>query len=152
MSIYDAVRADCRMWKGTQESLSRDVCGSAQGLRHKLAGYKGSILSVEDAQSVMLLTGGRHTITEMARELGGMYLQLVSEEVDNADLISECYKIQQRMADLFDALSKSVGNDGVIDELEQHQIDDKACELREQVMQYLVLNYRVFGNDKVRKT
>lgn len=147
MSLNDAIRNDVEQWPGTQESLSRDVCGSAQGLRHKLAGYKGSTLRPEELVMIQLMTGGRHFVTAMARELGGVYLQLppVAEELDNADLLAECQAVSLKLAELFAELAKSA-SDGVIDAGERDRCDARAHALREQVMRYLALSYRVYGS------
>lgn len=146
MSILEALRSDCHHWGGTQEALSQSVCGSAAGLRHKLAGYKGSIMGLEEAQTIMLLTGGRATIEAQARELGGVYLQLppVSDAIDNADLVLECHEIQRRLSAMFAALSEAIINDGRIDASEREGIDLLAHGVREQIIRYLGLSYRVY--------
>ncbi|BAK75408.1 hypothetical protein NH8B_0573 [Pseudogulbenkiania sp. NH8B] len=149
MSLNDAIRSDVEQWPGTQESLSRDVCGSAQGLRHKLAGYKGSTLRPEELVMIQLMTGGRHFVTAMARELGGVYLQLppLGDELDNGDLLAECQEITARLSELFAELAKSIANDGVIDAGERGRCDARAHALREQVVRYLALSYRVYGDE-----
>jgi len=148
MSLNDAIRSDVEQWPGTQESLSRDVCGSAQGLRHKLAGYKGSTLRPEELVMIQLMTGGRHFVTAMARELGGVYLQLppLSEELDNGDLLAECHAVSLRLAELFGELASATA-DGVIKPDERARCDARAHALREQVMRYLALSYRVYGSE-----
>lgn len=149
MSLNDAIRNDVEQWPGTQESLSRDVCGSAQGLRHKLAGYKGSTLRPEELVMIQLMTGGRHFVTAMARELGGVYLQLppLSDELDNGDLVAECQAVSMKLAELFAELAGSIANDGVIDAGERARCNDRAHALREQVMRYLSLSYRVYDGE-----
>nr|WP_294864369.1 phage regulatory CII family protein [uncultured Pseudogulbenkiania sp.] len=149
MSLNDAIRSDVEQWPGTQESLSRDVCGSAQGLRHKLAGYKGSTLRPEELVMIQLMTGGRHFVTAMARELGGMYLQLpsVAEDLDNGDLVAECQAVSMKLAELFSELAGSIANDGVIDAGERVRCNERAHALREQVMRYLALSYRVYDGE-----
>lgn len=147
MSLQDAIRADVDQWAGRQEELSRMVCGSAQGLRHKLVEFKGSKFSPEELLMLQLASGGRHTVTAMARELGGMYLQLppVDEEMDPTDLVRECQAVTQRQADLFAEIAESIARDGQITADERKAIEAREHALREQVARYLQLSFRLYA-------
>lgn len=144
--MIDALHADCKRWPGTQESLSRDVCGSAQALRHKLSGYKGSVLSVHDALTVMQLTGGRETIQAMARELGGVYIQLPQMDaiVDNTDLLSAGRDITVAMGDFFAAEQTALADER-LDVGEQKILQRKVHKVTQRLVRYLALVVRVFG-------
>ncbi|MDR3427960.1 phage regulatory CII family protein [Silvimonas sp.] len=148
MSLNDAIREDCKVWRGTQESLSRDLFGSADGLRHKLIGYRGSRIQLEDAMSLMLLTGGRATINEMARELGGVFLQLpaIDAEFDNTELHAEIALVTVKLGELLGEVSISVANDGKIDAAEEKRIESRRHELFTQIMHYITLSLRVYGD------
>ncbi|PXX49394.1 phage regulatory CII family protein [Aquitalea magnusonii] len=150
MSILEAARRDAEQWVGTQESLSKDVCGSANGLRHKLSGFKGAKLSVEDALSLMLLTRGRHTITEMCRELGGVFVELPppEEPVENTDLLAESQAITVRMAELFDSVNTAITKHNEIDTGYRLHIQDRGQALTEQVVKYLTLLMQIYGTEQ----
>lgn len=147
MSLQDAIRADVDQWQGRQEELSRMVCGSAQGLRHKLVSFKGSKFDPEELVMLQLATGGRNTVTAMARELGGVFMQLppVSEEMDSADLAEECQAVTLRLAEMFSEIHKALSNDGQIDRGERECIETKSHALREQVARYLQLSFRLYA-------
>lgn len=147
MSLQDAIRADVDQWAGRQEELSRVVCGSAQGLRHKLVGFKGAKFSPEELLMLQLATGGRHTVTAMARELDGVFLQLppVGEELDPADLAGECQAVTVRLAEMFAEIGKSIAHDGQINTDEREAIEARAHALREQVVRYLQLSFRLYA-------
>ena len=147
MSILEAVRDDAASWPGSQESLSKDVCGSPHGLRHKLSGYKGARVSIEDVLVIMQLTGGRNTIKELCRELSGVFVELPPphEEVDNTDLLAESQAITICVGNLFDAVNHAVTKHNEIDELLRTQIERRSVELREQVVRYVTLLMMVYG-------
>jgi hypothetical protein len=149
MGLVEALRKDCALWPGTQESLSQAAVGSAQGLRHKLAGYKGSYPGLEDAQTLMLLTGGRHTIIEQARELGGVFLSLppVDADIDNADLAIEVGRLQTELGQVFAVINDALADDNKIDGGERRDIDAQAHRAVTKLMRYLALVYRVYGDN-----
>ena len=62
LDLDEAIRADVAQFAGTRDELSRRVCGSAQALRHKLAGFKGQFLRPDELIDLMLHSGGRHTV------------------------------------------------------------------------------------------
>lgn len=146
MSVNDALHADSKRWPGTQESLSRDVCGSAQGLRHKLSGYKGSVLSVHDALTIMQLTGGRETIQEMARELGGVFIQLpqIDAIVDNTDLLAAGRDVTVAVGEFFSAEQTALADER-LEIFEQEILQRGAHKVTQRMMRYLALLVRVFG-------
>ncbi|GAB2885285.1 hypothetical protein GCM10027202_12360 [Microvirgula curvata] len=147
MGLQDAIRADADSWPGLQEELSRTVCGSAQGLRHKLVGYKGAKFSPEELAMLMLATGSRHTVTALARELGGVFLQLppLTSGVDLSTLEAECQAVTMRLADMFAEIHQAVANDGQIDGDERKRIEASSHALREQVLRYLTLSFRLYA-------
>lgn len=146
MSLTDALHADCKRWPGTQESLSRDVCGSAQGLRHKIAGYKGSVLGLHEALTVMQLTGGRATVCEFARELGGVFVQLPQVDVvlDNTDLMSASHEVTVALGALFAEMQQALVDER-IESHEREQLERLAHRINEKVVQWLQLSLRVFA-------
>lgn len=150
MSLEDAIAADARAFEGSQEELSRRACGSATGLRYKLAHYKGMHFRPDELVMIQLLTGGRATIGAMAAELGGVYLQLppVCETLDNGDLEEELGLVQERLADLLREM-REAKQDGEIDRNERRQLDRRGHEVNAQVMRYLALSYRVYGSEAV---
>ena len=81
LDLDEAIRADVARFGGTRDELSRRVCGSAQALRHKLAGFKGQFLRPDELIDLMLHSGGRHTVASMAAAVGGVFLML-PETVD----------------------------------------------------------------------
>ncbi|XZG69257.1 phage regulatory CII family protein [Chitinibacteraceae bacterium HSL-7] len=151
-SLMEAAQRDAKAWRGTQESLSFSLFGSPAGLRHKLVGFRNSVLSLEDAQQLMLVTGGRHTIAAQARELGGVFLQLpeLVAELDNADLLGEFQRVIDRVGALTRALNEAVANDGEIDAVEQKQLAELRHQLHEQVLRYLMLSVRVYGTPEAQ--
>lgn len=149
--LTEAIREDVSRWPGTQASLSLAVFGSEQALRHKMTGYKGSVLGLEDALSIMQLTEGRATIHEQARQLGGVYLQLppLPDLVDNADLQAECHRLFQSLTDVLAEISGALSNDGRIDSKERRQIERKRHAACTMMAQYLGLNYLLYGTAEV---
>lgn len=123
------------------------VCGSAQGMRHKLVGFKGAKFDPDELVMLMLATGGRHTVTAMAREVDGVFLQLppMAGELDPADLAAECQAVTLRLAEMFSEIHKALSNDGQIDSQERELIEDKSHALREQVMRYLQLSFQLYA-------
>lgn len=123
------------------------VCGSAQGMRHKLVGFKGAKFDPDELVMLMLATGGRHIVTAMAREVDGVFLQLppVADDMDPADLAGECQAVTLKLAEMFSEIHKSLANDGQIDGQERERIEDKSHALREQVMRYLQLSFRLYA-------
>ena len=150
-SLTEAIREDVSCWPGTQASLSVDVFGSDQALRHKLVGHKGSVLGLEDAMSIMQLTGGRATIHEQARMLGGVYLQLPQspDQVDNADLQAECHRLFASLTDVLAEISEALSNDGKIDTRERRRIERKRHAACTMMVRYIGLNYLLYGTDEV---
>lgn len=150
-SLTEAIREDVGRWPGTQASLSVDVFGADQTLRHKLVGYKGSVLGLEDVMSIMQLTGGRATIHEQARMLGGVYLQLppMPEHVENADLQGECHRLFAALTDVLVEVTTALANDGKIDSKERRRIERKRHVACTMMANYLGINYLVYGTDEV---
>lgn len=151
MGLDDAIRADARLFDGTQEELSRRVCGSATGLRYKMTGYRGMHLRVPELVTLQLVTGGRNSVTAMARELGGVFLQLPAmdaELLDNSDLELELMSMQVRLGELLAAMAEAK-RDGVIDRPERVQLDGLGHEVIRQLKRYLALSYLVYGADDV---
>lgn len=149
-SLQDAIGADVRAYAGSQEELSRRVCGSATGLRYKLAHYKQMHFRPEELVMLQLLTGSCATISAMAAELGGVFLQLppVDETLDNGDLEDELGKVQERLADLLREM-REAKQDGEIDRSERRKLDRRGHEVNAQLMRYLALSYRVYGSEAV---
>lgn len=150
MSLQDAIAADSRAYEGSQEELSRRVCGSSTGLRYKLAHYKGMHFRPDELVMIQLLSGERSTIKAMAAELGGVYLQLpaVNESLENGDLEVELGMVQERLADLLREM-REAKRDGEIDGRERRQLDRRGHEAITQLMRYLALSYRVYGSEAV---
>lgn len=149
--LTEAIHEDVGLWPGTQASLSMAVCGSEQALRHKTIGHKGSVLGLHDILSVMQLTGGRATMHELARQLGGVYLQLppIPDQVDNSDLQAECHRLFQSLTDVLAEISGALSNDGRIDSKERRQIERKRHAACTMMAQYLGLNYLLYGTTEV---
>lgn len=74
--LTSAIKADAAAFSGRQTDLSRAVCGSNQGLRHKIANFRGQALRPEELVVLQQASGGRHTVQEMARLLGGVFVPL----------------------------------------------------------------------------
>ncbi|ERE07201.1 phage regulatory CII family protein [Pseudogulbenkiania ferrooxidans] len=153
-SLDDAIREDVARWPHSQESLSRVVCGSAQGLRHKLVHFKGQHLRPEELVMLQLSSGGRHTVSAMARELGGAFLMLPPTEVclDNQDLLVEANKIHAALGTLLTQMNEFIQNDGQIDEGEKAKLDAQGHAAYVQILRFLSLTYRVYGTAEVVKT
>jgi len=148
MSLIDALGADARQYSGTQEELSRRACGSATGLRYKLAGVRGMYFHPEEVVMVQLLSGGRNTINAMAAELGGVYLQLpdVDAVLDGSDLEEEVERLQETIGELFREM-REAKRDKVIDPEEKRALDRRGHHVVTQIKRYLALSYRIYGAD-----
>lgn len=148
--LQDAIGSDVRAYAGSQEELSRRVCGSATGLRYKLAHYKQMHFRPEELVMLQLLAGSRHTVGAMAAELGGVFLQLppVDETLANGDLESELSAVQERLADLLREM-REAKRDGEIDSGERRRLDARGHEVIAQLTRYLALSYQVYGSEAV---
>lgn len=148
MSLVDAIGADVRQYNGTQEELSRRVCGSATGLRYKLANYRGMHFQPGELVMLQLLSGGRNTINAMAAELGGVYLQLpdVDAVLDGSDLEEEVERLQETIGELFREM-REAKRDKVIDPDEKRALDRRGHHVVTQIKRYLALSYRIYGAD-----
>lgn len=146
LGLYAAIRADVDAYPGRQDELSQMVCGSPAALRHKLTSFKGSVFKPEELVMLMQATGSRHTITAMAREVGGVFLQLPPDaaDLDPADLAAECQAVTLKLAAMFAEIGGAVANDGQIDANERERIEQASHALREQVMRYLQLSFRLY--------
>ncbi|WP_297576231.1 phage regulatory CII family protein [uncultured Deefgea sp.] len=151
-SVIEAARADCALWRGGQEDLSRVVTGYPQTLRHKLTGHNRAVLGVDDALSVMELTNGRNIIAAMARQLGGVFIQLpaVGAIEDNEDLMLSFLEASAALGELARKAQNAVGNDGHVDVHERSGLLKSAHELHGKVLHYLTLLDRVYGDAEVQ--
>ncbi|QLI80814.1 phage regulatory CII family protein [Chitinibacter fontanus] len=152
VSLEEAARADCALWRGGQESLSLSVTGSPQTLRHKLTGHNRAILGVQDAVSLMELTGGRNLIAAMASQLGGLYVPMPAFDAvqDNEDLMLAFMSTSTQLGELARKAQAAVSNDGVVDMQERAALIKSAHELNAKVMHYLALLDRVYGDAEVQ--
>ncbi|WP_027469186.1 phage regulatory CII family protein [Deefgea rivuli] len=151
-SVVDAARADCRLWAYSQEDLSQKVTGYPQTLRHKLTGHNRAVLGVDDALSVMELTGGRNTIAAMARQLNGVFVQLpeLGAIEDDEDLLVALMHISTAFGELSTRAQQAVGNDGRVDVRERAGLLNTAQTVHAKVLHYLALLDRVYGDDEVQ--
>ena len=151
MGLNEAVRRDCEKWPGTQGGLSRELFGVEDRLRHKLIGFRGNRFWLEDAMSVMQLTGGRETIHEMARELGGIYVHVgdVVPEYDNTDICEELEKVTMCFGDLAREARSSINDDGKIDAEEENRLNQRRHALCTQVVTYVHRLLMVYGDSSV---
>ncbi|WP_410498131.1 phage regulatory CII family protein [Chitinibacter sp. S2-10] len=151
--VIEAAREDCALFRGGQEDLSRAVTGYPQTLRHKLTGHNRAVLGVDDALSVMELTGGRNTICAMARQLGGVYIQLpaMGELEDNEDLMLSFLSASMALGDLARKAQAAVADDGVVDVHERNGLLKTAHELQGKVLHYLTQLDRVYGDADVQQ-
>lgn len=150
--VIAAARLDCALWRAGQEDLSRAVTGYPQTLRHKLTGHNRAVLGVDDALSLMELTGGRNTIAAMARQLNGVFVQLpeVGAIEDNEDLLLALMQISTAFGELSNKAQHAVGNDGVVDAHERAGLLDTAQAMHGKVLHYLALLSRVYGDAEVQ--
>ncbi|GAB7128056.1 hypothetical protein JCM19000A_25630 [Silvimonas sp. JCM 19000] len=152
MSLSEAARTDIALWPGNQESLSQAMYGSAHTLRHKLSGYRGMVFGLNEALELMQLTQGRETIRALAREVGGVYLDVPGAEmqVGNEELHVALLRVTERMAKLSVEVHKALIDDAQIDSDEKRRIDAAMHELTEEILRYVALVYRVYGNRDVQ--
>lgn len=121
LRLSHAIKADVAAFAGTQVDLSREVCGSNQGLRHKIANVKGQALHPAELVRLQQVSGSRHVIQEMARTLGGVFVSLPSE----IDADSSSSSICIALGDLHRAM-RDAQADGVISDNERVDLENKA--------------------------
>ncbi|WP_155419410.1 phage regulatory CII family protein [Chromobacterium subtsugae] len=150
-SLDAALRRDAEQWRGNHEELSRLVCGSGQGLRHKLSHFKGQFLRPHETVALQQATGGRHFVTEMARQLGGVFLMMPppAVDLDNQDLLLQVNHMHAELGRLLETMNEFVRNDGVIDGDEKQSLDQQGHEVYAQILRFLALTYRVYGTPEV---
>lgn len=152
--LDQAIRNDVNAYAGTQSDLSRRICGSAQALSHKLAGFKGQFLRPQELVDLQLNTGSRNVMHAMSGMLGGVYIQLpdilIDDAISKADLEKKVMELTQRLAALFAAMQAATA-DGVIDDDEQKRLNAIAHEFETAIQEWLILNYRLHraGDDDV---
>lgn len=151
MSLTQALRHDIERWPGNQESLSHALFSAPRTLSHKLAGAKRMAIGLEEAVDLMLLTGGRETICEAARELGGVFIQLPKsdQDVDNEELHTALRKLTNQIANLVNEIDRALADDNQIDEVEQQRITRAQHELTVASLRYAVLMFRFYGTPAV---
>ncbi|MGC0151024.1 phage regulatory CII family protein [Chromobacterium vaccinii] len=149
--MENAIRRDAGMWSGSLEELGRLVCGSTQGLKHKLAHFRGQYLRPEELVTLQLATGGRNAVSEMARQLGGVFLMMppAAIELDNQDLLLQVNHMHAELGRLLESMNEYVRNDGVIDGAEKQTLDRQGHEVHVQILKFLALTYRVYGTAEV---
>lgn len=145
LDLDEAIRADVARFAGTRDELSRRVCGSAQALRHKLAGFKGQFLRPDELIDLMLHSGGRHTVASMAAAVGGVFLMLpeVNADIDRAELEQKMAAVAVRLGALFAQMTQATA-DGQIDAGERLALDARAHDLQAAVQEWLLLSYRLY--------
>ncbi|OHX10485.1 hypothetical protein BI347_22170 [Chromobacterium sphagni] len=146
-----ALQKDAEQWRSGHEELSRAVCGSGQGLRHKLSHFKGQFLRPHEIMLLQLATGGRHFVSELARQLGGVFLMMppAAVELDNQDLLLQVNHMHAELGRLLESMNEFVRNDGVIDGNEKWALDQQGHEVYAQILRFLSLTYRVYGTPEV---
>ncbi|KPC53009.1 hypothetical protein WG78_10980 [Amantichitinum ursilacus] len=151
MGLNDAMRRDCEKWPGTQGGLSQEIFGVEDRLRHKLIGFRGNRLWLDDAMSIMQMTGGRETIHEMARQLGGIYVHVgdIAPEYDNTDICEELEKVTMALGDLAREARASINDDGKIDADEEGRILARHHQLCTQAMTYVHRMVAIYGDSTV---
>jgi hypothetical protein len=152
MSLIEAVRKDVGLWRGNQESLSQALFSKPRTMSHKLSGFKGMALSMEEAVELMLLTGGRDTMHAIARELGGVFIPLPegSTEFENADICAEMERIYMAMGDLVRETRASIDNDGKIDGGEERLIHDLRQKAVTCLASYVFRVMAVYGDNSTQ--
>ena len=151
MSLFEAVRRDVALWPGNQESLSQAMYGSPQTLRHKLSGHRNMLLGLEEALELMQLTQGRETIKALARESGGVYLEIpaLNLEIGNEELHLAMLQVTESLGQLNAEIFRALSDDQVIDEREKSRIDLARHKITERLLRYVGMLYRVHGNNEV---
>lgn len=145
MGLDEAIRADADAFYGTRAELSRRVCGSAQALQHKLAGFKGQFLRPDELVDLQLHSGSRAVVSTMAAMLGGVYLQLppIDVEIGGEELEQQLMLVTVRLGELFAEMTAAQA-DGVIDGMERAALDRRFRALREAIGTWLCLAYRLY--------
>ncbi|WP_158677685.1 phage regulatory CII family protein [Chromobacterium vaccinii] len=149
--MENAIRRDAGMWNGSLEDLGQLVCGSRQGLKHKLQHFRGQYLRPEELVTLQQATGGRHVVSEMARQLGGVFLMMPppAVDLDNQDLLLQVNHMHAELGRLLETMNEFVRNDGVIDGNEKWALDQQGHEVYAQILRFLALTYRVYGTPEV---
>ena len=139
-SLSHAIKLDAEVFHGTQIELSRQVCGSNQGLRHKIAQFRGSALHPDELVALQQVSGGRHTIQEMARLLGGVFVPIST----CADTSNELYNIYISLGLLHSTMREACA-DGVISVHERIDLEQKAQWTVSAIFAWLMANFNTFG-------
>ncbi|UOP05321.1 phage regulatory CII family protein [Conchiformibius kuhniae] len=101
--LTSAIKADAAAFSGRQTDLSRAVCGSNQGLRHKITNFRGQALHPDELVALQQVSGSRHTVQEMARLLGGVFVPLPKCGWEN-DGERSVMTVSLSLAELFQAV------------------------------------------------
>lgn len=81
--INRAIHEDVKAFSGNQMELSQLVCGSKQGLSHKINHFRGTDLYPDELIRLQQFSGSYQAMQEMARLLGGVFFRL--PEMGNTD-------------------------------------------------------------------
>lgn len=140
IDLDTAIRADILAFNGSQTELSQQVCGSQQGLRHKVAHFRGANLHPDELLRLQQVSGSAHTIQEMARAFGGVFFRLpenVSLEQVNTNLYIE-------LGELHHAMQTACAN-GVITIKERVLLERKAQWTVAALFAWLMAHFQAFG-------
>lgn len=140
LDLTDAIKRDVSVFGGTQAELSRQVCGSNQGLRHKIAQFRGSSLRPEELIVLQQISGGRHTVQEMSRLLGGVFVAL-PEEVNVDEATSNIYI----SLGLLHSAMREACSDGVISACERVELEQKAQWAVSAIFAWVWSHFEAFG-------
>ena len=146
MDTKDAIELDIKNSVFNNGSLSRHLYGNENTLRHKVDGYKGSVLHVEDIMRIMEATGSRETIKALAQSLGGVFIQLPeeNEEIENQDLMLKNQQIVIKLGEFFNKYATSI-SDGTLSIPENKSLKKDIFDIASELLGFLAISDLVYG-------
>lgn len=144
---------------GINESITEMICAvdggwetaafrlgmSLSALQNRVYGKKGSVLQIQHALGLQVISDTTLFAEAVAEESGGIFMKLpdVDEEVDNVELLTKFTQVLTDMGELAKTHSAAIA-DGVVNDREKHDLEQIAAHAHRHIQELLALTFRIY--------
>jgi len=144
---------------GINESITAMICAvdggwetaafrlgmSLSALQNRVYGKKGSVLQIQHALGLQVISDTTLFAEAICEESGGMFMKLpeVDQECDNEELLSKFTQILGDLGELASTHREAI-KDGVVNDRERHDLEHVAAAAHRHIQELLTLTFRIY--------
>jgi hypothetical protein len=118
---------------------------SLSALQNRVYGKKGSVLQIQHALGLQVISDTTLFAEAICEESGGMFMKLpeVDQECDNEELLSKFTQILGDLGELASTHREAI-KDGVVNDRERHDLEHVAAAAHRHIQELLTLTFRIY--------